>query len=121
MNAGYISLSSSLEEFSELGAAPIPQCLNISCFDEGDGIVQTLVTNKAVYHENCKAKFNKSNLEVAIRNHRKRKHEDEPTGGTNTRSQHSPVPQVDNKTLTDKCRRTHTLTLIRELSNMPLI
>ena len=74
LNAGYMSLSFSLEQFSELGAAPIPQCLNLSRFDEGGGIIQTLITNsKAVYHKNCKAKFNKSKLKVAIRSHQKRK------------------------------------------------
>ena len=119
LNAGYMPLSFSLEQSSELGAAPIPRCLNLSRFDEGGGIIQTLITNKAVYHKNCRAQFNKSKLKVAIRSHQKRKHDDEPTGGTNTRSQHLPVLQVDNKTcffdcgepLTDKCRRAHTFNL----------
>ena len=35
VNVGYMSLSSSLQQFCELGTAPIPRCLNLSRFDEG--------------------------------------------------------------------------------------
>ena len=117
-NAGCMSLSSSLDQFSELGVAPIPQYLNLSRFDEGDGIVQALITNKAVYHKNCEAKFNKSKLKVAITNHHKQKHEDEPTGGTNIRSRHlcrrliiRLAILIAVSLLTDKCRRAHTFNL----------
>ena len=43
----------------------MPIALNICRLDDGDGMVSTLVSSKARYHESCRLKFNNTKLKRA--------------------------------------------------------
>lgn len=61
--ARYTSFVRNLQEFQKLGSTPAS--LNIDCLDEGQGIEQTLLDNKASWHKCCRDIFGNTKLVCA--------------------------------------------------------
>ena len=57
---GYASLSKNLTEFAECGA--LPSSVRLNQMDDGAGLVQTFVKNKARYHKICRNKYDAQKL-----------------------------------------------------------
>lgn len=61
--AGYKSFSQNVTLFHEMKTLPVP--LNLGRLDEGSGIDETLMHNKASWHKSCRCKFNTTKLKRA--------------------------------------------------------
>ena len=87
--AGYATLEEDLTHFKETGQ--LPNTIKISCFDNGSGISNTLLSNKAGWHKSCRDNYNKTKLSC----HLKRKvDEDDSTVSKHTGSS-TPTPQKE--------------------------
>lgn len=60
---GYKTISDLIVEFSNAGY--LPKTINLSRLDDGGGVEATLVQHKARFHESCRLKYNKTELERA--------------------------------------------------------
>ena len=58
---GYISLVEDLKKFDDLNTLPMQ--VDISLFDDGEGMGETLLKHKAKWHKLCRNKFSKLKLE----------------------------------------------------------
>lgn len=67
VGAGYSSFVYALEEFRKLGS--LPGGIDVSLFDDGSAIEETLTRNKAKWHKNCRLLF--GNLQLDRANKRK--------------------------------------------------
>ena len=67
---GYKTLAKNNLTFHNINALPIP--INPMRIDNGDGIEETLLTNRAKYHEACRLLFNYTNLNRALDKSKKR-------------------------------------------------
>ena len=68
---GYKTLAKNILTFHNINALPIP--INPKRIDNGDGIEETLLTNRAKYHEACRLLFNNTKLNRALDKSKKRK------------------------------------------------
>ena len=57
---GYSLLSSNIQKFHSLNKSPLP--INPKRLDDGTGILKTLKTNNATFHDSCRLKFNNTKL-----------------------------------------------------------
>ena len=79
LGAGYKSLAENLLLFNELEMVPF--AINLEQLNDGSGVENTLLKNKASWHKSCKDKVNSTKLKRA---QKRRKHEEDATS-------HSPV------------------------------
>lgn len=79
---GYQALAHNLKEFHEIGRVPLD--INIQCLNDGTGIENTLLANKAVWHKNCWLMC--SNMKLQRAKKRKQVEEHETTSPVKTRS-----------------------------------
>ena len=82
VGAGYKTLAGNIEKFSKLGCMPTNLCL--SRLNEGNGIEETFLVNKARWHKSCYALFNSTKLKRAEKRHATL--EEDVVGGKFTRS-----------------------------------
>ena len=68
---GYKTLAKNILTFHNINALPIP--IDPKRIDNGDGIEETLLTNRAKYHEACRLLFNNRKLNRALDKSKKRK------------------------------------------------
>ena len=59
--AGYTNIANNVPLFHAINCMPIP--LNPARLDEGGGIEETLMRNKAKYHQSCRLLFNNTKLQ----------------------------------------------------------
>ena len=78
LGAGYKTLAENLLLFNELGMVPF--AINLEQLNDGSGVENTLLKNKASWHKSCKDKVNSTKLKRA---QKRRKQEDATS--------HSPV------------------------------
>ncbi len=60
IDKGYATLSANILQFSELNEFPMP--INLERLDEGNGLEETMMSNKAMWHKSCSNKFNVTKL-----------------------------------------------------------
>ena len=72
--AGYKTIADLLEGFNAAGC--LPRTINLSRFNDGEGIEATLRKHKAKWHDSCRLQFNKTKLQRA----EKRSRSTEDTG-----------------------------------------
>ena len=82
VGAGYKTLAGNIEKFAKLGCMPKELCLSL--LDEGNGIEETFLANKACWHRSCYALFNSTKLKRAEKRHATQ--EEDLVGGKFTRS-----------------------------------
>ena len=58
MGAGYKTTSDLLMDFSRTGC--LPKTMDLSRFDDGNGIEAAFVQHKAKWHDSCRLKYNKT-------------------------------------------------------------
>ena len=63
--AVYHSLAADLKAFHDIGDIPLD--LDITRLDEGSGLAETLIVNKACWHRSCRNKFNAQKLQRALK------------------------------------------------------
>ena len=61
--AGYINIANNMPLFHAINCFPIP--LNLARLDEGGGIEEKLMRNRAKYHQSCRLLFNNTKLQRA--------------------------------------------------------
>ena len=82
VGAGYKTLAANIEKFAKLGCMPKELCL--SRLDEGNGIEETFLANKARWHKSCYALYNSTKLKRAEKRHSTQ--QEDLVGGKFTRS-----------------------------------
>lgn len=90
---GYTSLARDLLAFQEYGQ--IPPELDLDRLDDGDGIEDTLRTNRAQWHKACRVKYNETKLQRRRKSDEKAEQSDTIT--VHTRSTHTQASQVNTK------------------------
>eukprot|EP00112_Aurelia_sp_Birch-Aquarium-sp1_P023326 Seg6900.2 transcript_id=Seg6900.2/GoldUCD/mRNA.D3Y31 product="hypothetical protein" protein_id=Seg6900.2/GoldUCD/D3Y31 len=65
---GYVRFEENFMRFKELGALPVK--IEAERLDNGSGISNTLLANKAKWHKSCNLKFNSTKLERAEKKRR---------------------------------------------------
>ena len=66
--AGYKTIADLLKGFNVAGC--LPRAINLSWFDDGEGIEVTLRKHKAKWHNSCRLQFNKTKLKCAEKRNR---------------------------------------------------
>ena len=63
--AGYKTIAETLQAFYDLGC--LPDDVNLTRMNDGDGLEQTFVSRRAKFHTTCSLKFNKNELQRATK------------------------------------------------------
>ena len=63
--ARYKTIAEALQAFNDLGC--LPEDVNLTCMDDGDGLEQTFVSRRAKFHTSCSLKFNKNEIQRATK------------------------------------------------------
>ena len=63
--AGYKTIAEALQAFNDLRC--LPENVNLSRMDDGDGLEQTFVSRRAKFHRACSLKFNKNEIQRATK------------------------------------------------------
>ena len=93
VGSGYTSLAENLNQFKDLGIAPMD--LDVEKLNEGIGIQETLMIHSAKWHKTRNLKFNKQVLQRVSRKQTKQRSQNAGISGVQTRSAFSHTTSLD--------------------------
>ena len=100
--AGYSTITDLLKAFSDIGC--LPKTLNLSRLDEGEGVEVTLKEHKAKWHDSCRLRYNKTQLQRAEKRKRKEDdYDDDDAVAANTCKRISRRCSIDLRTPVNTC------------------
>ena len=85
---GYKTMEEDLTNFEKIGE--LSEKIRLNCFDDGNGIANTLLEKKASWHKSCRDQYNKTKLS---RSQKRKNEEEDSTVYKNTRSSTSTIHQ----------------------------